>query len=79
MTTKESHERQDYYTFTFKVDPNLNGGYDTAFNQGGEPWWWVVDSNGSRPAAGSVNLKGATLVSVHNWGDVIWSKQDEQS
>jgi len=57
-------EVRNYWTFTFKVDPLLNQGAVKAFNQGGEPWWWAVDSNGEIMGAGEVDFTGASFVSL---------------
>lgn len=70
--------QRGYYTFTFKINPDLNGGYIEAFNQGGEPWWWVCNKPGDTfcdgPAAGDVDLTGAVLIAVHEWDEKIWPK-----
>lgn len=58
------------WTFTFRVNADLNEGYDVAFNQCGEPWWWVMTEEG--PAAGSVDLAGAELMTVHKGSEIMW-------
>lgn len=54
------------YTFTFSVDPKLNGGITEVFNQCGEPWWWA-EKDGEVIGAGgdTLNLTGATFKSLH--------------
>lgn len=57
----------NYFTFTFNIDPELNAGYDEAFKQGDESWWWYAKDS-EEPAAGPVpNFTGATFKSLHQW------------
>lgn len=64
----------DAYTFRFKIDPELNEGYEYAFNQS-EPWFWVEASDGGY-AAGDVDLKGAKLIGVFIGPTQIWWPDD---
>ena len=63
----------NYFTFAFNIDPELNEGYDEAFKQGDESWWWYIKDGGSLeggkgPAAGPVpNFTGATFKALHQW------------
>lgn len=57
-------------TFTFSVDPTLNAGADTAFNQCGEPWWWAV-KDGELLGAGDIDLTGARFVSLHCGAELV--------
>ena len=59
--------QENYFTFTFYVDPDLNDGYTEAFKQGDEPWWWYT-APGKGPAAGPVpNFAGAVFKSLYQW------------
>jgi hypothetical protein len=70
---KMNEEQKEYFTFAFNIDPELNGGYDEAFKQGDESWWWYTKdggelSGGSGPAAGPIpDFTGATFKSLHQW------------
>lgn len=74
--------QKDYYTFSFKIDPELNSGYDEAFKQGDETWWWYTKSGGDLkggegPAAGPVpNFEGAVFKSLHQWSTELLSNPD---
>lgn len=67
-------DKQKHFTFTFKVDPELNDGYDIAFKQGDETWWWY-DKEGDKfqgPAAGGTpNFTGATFESLYQWTEKL--------
>jgi hypothetical protein len=58
------------WTFTFTLDPKLNSGYKEAFNQCGDPYWWIVDEEGNM-AVGEVNLTGAVFKSLHDSNIVV--------
>lgn len=65
-------QQVNHFTFTFKVDPDLNDGFTHVFKQGDEPWWWYTKDNDddpmNGPAAGPVpDFTGATFVSLHQW------------
>lgn len=66
-----------FWTFTFRVNPQINNGYTEAFNQGGEPWWWLDKGPYEGPAAGNVDLTGATLIAIHSDGDKVWEPPSE--
>lgn len=55
------------WTFTFNIDPALNGGCDQAFNQCGEPWWWAM-KDGEIAGAGEIDFTGATFHSLCEHG-----------
>ena len=64
--------REDYWTFSFNLDPNLNHGYTECFRQGDEEWWWFCDDNGNGPAAGGPpDFTGATFKAVHNGSERV--------
>lgn len=70
-----------YYTFTFEIDPDLNHGFDEAFNQGGESWWHYEDSKSEFPkiyAGGTPNLTGAVLLTVHNGNEIIYGQDTKR-
>jgi hypothetical protein len=56
-----------YFTFTFCVDPELNGGYTEAFKQGDEPWWWYTNEDEGPAVGPTPNFAGATFKSLHQW------------
>lgn len=68
---------KDFFTFAFHIDPELNEGYDEAFKQGDEPWWWYVKDGGDLkggkgPAAGPVpDFTGATFKSLLNHAEKL--------
>ena len=71
-------KQENYFTFAFNIDPELNSGYTEAFKQGDEPWWWYTKGDDgpaaviNRPAAGPVpNFTGATFKSLHQWSKQI--------
>jgi hypothetical protein len=60
-------QQSEHFTFSFNVDPELNGGYTEVFKQGDEPWWWYSKDD-SGPAVGPVpNFTGASFKSLHQW------------
>lgn len=62
-----------YYSFSFEIDPNLNSGFNEAFNQGGEQWWWFTKPGETGAAAGGPpDLTGARCKAVHEWDRQIW-------
>ena len=68
--------KQPFFTFTFKLDPDLNSGYTQAFKQGDEPWWWYTTDNDDDPMKGPAagptpNFKGASFVSLHDGSDKL--------
>ena len=78
--------QKNYFTFVFNIDPELNDGYDEAFKQGDEDWWWYVKSVGklsggsgpdvgpipAGPAVGPIpDFTGATFKSLHQWSKQI--------
>lgn len=62
----------NFFTFTFNVDPALNSGYNVAFKQGDETWWWYLnDATSDGPAAGPTpDFTNAKFKSLH-----VWNKQ----
>jgi hypothetical protein len=70
---KMNKAQEEYFTFAFNIDPELNDGYDEAFKQGDEPWWWYVKdgdelNGGSGPVVGPTpDFTGATFKSLHQW------------
>jgi hypothetical protein len=57
-------DNDNYFTFSFNVNPDLNNGYTEAFRQGNEPWWWYCTET-EGPAAGPVpDFTGATFKSL---------------
>ena len=77
-----NQDQQEYFTFTFQIDPELNEGYDEAFKQGNEPWWWYTKNGGELnggmgPAAGPTpNFEGAVFKSLHQWNKEILSNPE---
>lgn len=70
MRSDVVNDPDSYFTFTFEVDPKLNGGYNEVFKQGDEPWWWYLHTTkpDDSPAAGAVpNFTGASFKSLHQW------------
>ncbi len=68
-----NEKQENFFTFTFKIDPELNHGYDEVFKQGDETWWWYTKDGGELkggkgPLAGPVpNFTGATFKSLYQW------------
>lgn len=59
--------KEDYFTFSFNVDPYLNSGYTEVFKQGDEPYWWYC-SDDEGPAVGPVpNFTGASFKGLSQW------------
>ena len=60
--------QKNCFSFVFNIDPELNDGYDEAFKQGDEPWWWYSKDGREGPAAGPIpDFTGATFKSLYQW------------
>jgi hypothetical protein len=59
--------QKNYFTFTFNVNPELNGGFTKAFKQGDEPWWWYTKDDDGAAAGPVPDFTGATFKSLHQW------------